>query len=173
MFTNDNTECSTKVTVISQNKFDKWLEKQPTFIRNWCLSNNFKGENGKILNIPYPDGRLKEVLIGEGLNQNLSGVANFSSKNIGNYYLFIKFADSKEIEIQKAWAWGGYKFNKSSPKNLLYVINPETLRYLVISDKLSLSLIFLLLKSINVNVVRVPLFLLLIILKKAFSKVLR
>ena len=63
MFTNDNTECSTKVTVISQNKFDKWLEKQPTFIRNWCLSNNFKGENSKILKIPYPDGRLKEVLI--------------------------------------------------------------------------------------------------------------
>ena len=57
MFTNDNTECSTKVTVISQNKFDKWLEKQPTFIRNWCLSNNFKGENSKILKIPYPDGR--------------------------------------------------------------------------------------------------------------------
>ena len=52
MFTNDNTECSTKVTVISQNKFDKWLEKQPTFIRNWCLSNNFKGENSKILKIP-------------------------------------------------------------------------------------------------------------------------
>ena len=129
MFTNDNTECSTKVTVISQNKFDKWLEKQPTFIRNWCLSNNFKGENSKILKIPYPDGRLKEVLIGEGLNQDLSGVSDFSSKNKGNYYLFIKFADSKEIEIQKAWAWGGYKFNKSSPKNL-YVKNPETLRYL-------------------------------------------
>ena len=93
MFTNDNTECSTKVTVISQNKFDKWLEKQPTFIRNWCLSNNFKGENSKILKIPYPDGRLKEVLIGEGLNQNLSGVADFSSKNKGNYYLFIKLPD--------------------------------------------------------------------------------
>ena len=130
MFTNDNTECSTKVTVISQNKFDKWLEKQPTFIRNWCLSNNFKGENSKILKIPYPDGRLKEVLIGEGLNQDLSAVSDFSSKNKGNYYLFIKFADSKEIEIQKAWAWGGYKFNKSSPKNLIYVKNPETLRYL-------------------------------------------
>ena len=53
MFTNDNTECSTKVTVISQNKFDKWLEKQPTFIRNWCLSNNFKGENNKILKKSY------------------------------------------------------------------------------------------------------------------------
>jgi len=130
MFTNDNTECSTKVTVISQNKFDKWLEKQPTFIRNWCLSNNFKGENSKILKIPYPDGRLKEVLIGEGISQDLSGVSDFSSKNKGNYYLFIKFADSKEIEIQKAWAWGGYKFNKSSPKNLIYVKNPETLRYL-------------------------------------------
>lgn len=130
MFTNDNTECSTKVTVISQNKFDKWLEKQPTFIRNWCLSNNFKGENNKILKIPYPDGRLKEVLIGEGLSQNLSGIADFSSKNKGNYYLFTKFADSKEIEIQKAWAWGGYKFNKSSPKNLLYVKNPEILKFL-------------------------------------------
>ena len=130
MFTNDNTECSTKVTVISQNKFDKWLKKQPTFIRNWCLSNNFKGENGKILKIPYLDGRLKEVLIGEGFNQNLSGVAQFSSKNKGNYYLFIKFADSEEIEIQKAWAWGGYKFNKSSQKNQLYVKNSETLRHL-------------------------------------------
>ena len=57
MFTNDNTECSTRVSVISFNKFDKWIAKQPTFIRNWCLSNNFKGENGKIIKIPYPDGR--------------------------------------------------------------------------------------------------------------------
>src|SRR6056300_726610 len=130
MFTNDNTECSTKVTVISQNKFDQWFEKQPTFIRNWCLSNNFKGENSIILTIPYPDGRLKEVLIGEGLNQNLSGIADFSSKNKGNYYLFTQFADSEEIEIQKAWGWGGYKFNKSSPKNLLYVKNLEILKFL-------------------------------------------
>ena len=130
MFTNDNTECSTKVTVISQNKFDKWLEKQPTFIRNWCLSNNFKGENGKIIKIPYPDGRLKEVLIGEGKDQNLSGVAEFSSKNNGNYYLFLKYADSNEIDIQKIWGWGSYKFNASPQKNLLYVKNPENLKFL-------------------------------------------
>jgi len=130
MFTNDNTECSTRVSVISFNKFDKWIAKQPTFIRNWCLSNNFKGENGKIIKIPYPDGRLKEVLIGEGKDQNLSGVAEFSSKNNGNYYLFLKYADSNEIDIQKIWGWGSYKFNASPQKNLLYVKNPENLKFL-------------------------------------------
>ena len=130
MFTNDNTECSTRVSVISFNKFDKWVAKQPTFIRNWCLSNNFKGENGKIIKIPYPDGRLKEVLIGEGKDQNLSGVAEFSSKNNGNYYLFLKYADSNEIDIQKIWGWGSYKFNASPQKNLLYVKNPENLKFL-------------------------------------------
>ena len=130
MFTNDNTECSTRVSVISFNKFDKWVAKQPTFIRNWCLSNNFKGENGKIIKIPYPDGRLKEVLIGEGKDQNLSGIAEFSSKNNGNYYLFLKYADSNEIDIQKIWGWGSYKFNASPQKNLLYVKNPENLKFL-------------------------------------------
>ncbi|MDB2371430.1 leucyl aminopeptidase family protein [Alphaproteobacteria bacterium] len=130
MFTNDNTECSTKVSVISFNKFDKWIAKQPAFIRNWCLSNNFKGEKGKIIKIPYPDGRLKEVIIGEGRDQNLSGIAEFSSKNNGNYYLFLKYADSKEIDVQKAWAWGGYKYNKLPQKNLLYVKNLETLKFL-------------------------------------------
>ena len=130
MFTNDNTECSTRVSVISFNKFDKWIAKQPTFIRNWCLSNNFKGENGKIIKIPYPDGRLKEVLIGEGKDQNLSGIAEFSSKNNGNYYLFLKYADSNEIDIQKIWGWGSYKFNASPQKNLLYVKNPENLKFL-------------------------------------------
>ena len=47
MFTNDNTECSTKISIISQNKFDQWLIKQSIFNKNWCLSNNFKGEKGK------------------------------------------------------------------------------------------------------------------------------
>ena len=49
MFTNDNTECSTKISIISQNKFDSWLAKQQLFTKNWCLSNNFKGEKLKIL----------------------------------------------------------------------------------------------------------------------------
>ena len=71
MFTNDNTECSTKISIISQNKFDSWLAKQQLFTKNWCLSNNFKGEKSKILKIPYPDGRLNEVIIGEGLNLSL------------------------------------------------------------------------------------------------------
>ena len=64
MFINDNTECSTKISIISQNKFDGWLASQPLFTKNWCISNNFKGESSKILKIPYPDGRLKEVIIG-------------------------------------------------------------------------------------------------------------
>ena len=46
------------------------------FTKNWCLSNNFKGEKLKILKIPYPDGRLNEVIIGEGQNKDLSGVTN-------------------------------------------------------------------------------------------------
>ena len=56
MFTNDNTECSTKISIISQIKFDKWLLKQSSFIKNWSLSNNFKAESGKILKVPYEDG---------------------------------------------------------------------------------------------------------------------
>ena len=51
MFTSDNTECSTKISVISQSKFDKWLLTQSSFIKNWVLSNNFKAESGKILKI--------------------------------------------------------------------------------------------------------------------------
>ena len=35
MFTNDNTECSTKISVISQSKFDKWLLTQSSFTKNW------------------------------------------------------------------------------------------------------------------------------------------
>ena len=56
------------------------------------------------------------MIIGEGKDQNLSGIAEFSSKNNGNYYLFLKYADSKEIDVQKAWAWGGYKYNKPPQK---------------------------------------------------------
>ena len=55
MFTNDNTECSTKISVISQSKFNKWLLTQSSFTKNWALSNNFKAESGKILKIPYKD----------------------------------------------------------------------------------------------------------------------
>ena len=130
MFTNDNTECSTKISVISQNKFEQWLNKQPLFIKNWCLSNNFKGEVGKIVKIPYPDGRLKEVVIGEGKDADLRGICTFSSTNHGNYYLYSKFSDSLEIDIYKAWSWGEYRSGENSQKNFLYVKNKEDLKFL-------------------------------------------
>ena len=130
MFTNDNTECSTKISIISQNKFDSWLAKQQLFTKNWCLSNNFKGEKLKILKIPYPDGRLNEVIIGEGQNKDLSGVSKFASSSKGNYYISTKFASSDDLEAQKAWSWGNYNFQSKSQKNLLYVENIKDLNFL-------------------------------------------
>ena len=130
MFTNDNTECSTKISIISQNKFDSWLAKQQLFTKNWCLSNNFKGEKSKILKIPYPDGRLNEVIIGEGLNKDLSGVSKFASSNKGNYYISTKFALCDDLEAQKAWSWGNYNLRSKSQKNLLYVENKKSLNFL-------------------------------------------
>ena len=130
MFTNDNTECSTKISVISQSKFDKWLLTQSSFTKNWALSNNFKAESGKILKIPYEDGRLKEVILGEGADKNLEAISAFSASNIGNYYISCKFAKSKESEIYKAWAWGNYNYQSKSKKNLLYVKEQKELEFL-------------------------------------------
>ncbi len=130
MFTIDNTECSTKISIISQNKFDGWFAKQPLFIKNWCISNNFKGENSKIIKIPYSDGRLKEVIIGEGTNRDLSGLSQFASLCEGNYYIYSKYALSSDIDIQKAWSWGNYKFQMDSKKNSLYVKSEDDLNFL-------------------------------------------
>ena len=140
MFTNDNTECSTKISVISQSKFDKWLLTQSSFIKNWALSNNFKAESGKILKIPYEDGRLKEVILGEGADKNLEAISAFSASNIGNYYISCKFAKSKESEIYKAWAWGNYNYQSKSKKNLLYVKEQKELEFLTFySDCINFS----------------------------------
>jgi leucyl aminopeptidase len=141
MFTNDNTECSTKISIISQNKFDQWLIKQPLFNKNWCLSNNFKGEKGKIIKIPYPDGRLKEVIIGEGKNADLSGISSFSSTNIGNYFFSIRFSDSSDLDVQKAWVWGQYQSEGKKSQSFLYVRNKEEIKFLKhYSKTLKLSL---------------------------------
>ena len=140
MFTNDNTECSTKISVISQSKFDKWLLTQSSFTKNWALSNNFKAESGKILKIPYEDGRLKEVILGEGADKNLEAISAFSASNIGNYYISCKFAKSKESEIYKAWAWGNYNYQSKSKKNLLYVKEQKELEFLTFySDCINFS----------------------------------
>ena len=140
MFTNDNTECSTKISVISQSKFDKWLLTQSSFTKNWALSNNFKAESGKILKIPYEDGRLKEVILGEGADKNLEAISAFSASNIGNYYISTKFAKSKESDIYKAWAWGNYKYQSKSKKNLLYVKEQKELEFLTFySDCMNFS----------------------------------
>lgn len=144
MFTNDNTECSTKISIISQNKFDQWLIKQPLFNKNWCLSNNFKGEKGKILKIPYSDGRLKEVFIGEGKTGDLSGISSFSSTNIGSYFCSIKFSDSSNFDVQKAWVWGKHQSDKKKFKNTLYVGSKEEIKFLnhySKTSKLALDLI--------------------------------
>ena len=141
MFTNDNTECSTKISIISQNKFDQWLIKQPLFNKNWCLSNNFKGEKGKIIKIPYPDGRLKEVIIGEGKNADLSGISTFSSTNIGNYFFSIRFSDSSDLDVHKAWVWGQYQSESKKSQSFLYVRNKEEIKFLKhYSKTLKLSL---------------------------------
>jgi hypothetical protein len=87
MFTLDNTECSTKITIISSNKFEIWLKKQSQYLKNWCSSCNFKGQTKKIILVPYEDGRLMQVLVGEGENCDLSGLSNFSKESKGNYYL--------------------------------------------------------------------------------------
>ena len=140
MFTNDNTECSTKISIISHSKFDKWLLTQSSFTKNWALSNNFKAESGKILKIPYEDGRLKEVILGEGTDKNLEAISAFSASNIGNYYISCKFAKSKESEIYKAWAWGNYNYQSKSKKNLLYVKEQKELEFLTFySDCINFS----------------------------------
>ena len=144
MFTNDNTECSTKISIISQNKFDQWFIKQSIFNKNWCLSNNFKGEKGKILKIPYDDGRLKEVVIGEGKIADLSGISSFSSTNIGNYFSFLKYSDSSETDVQKAWIWGQHQLRHKTSQNSLYVKDKDKIKFLnhySKATKLSLDLI--------------------------------
>lgn len=123
MFTLDNTECSTKITVISSNQYEIWLKKQSQYIKNWCLSSNFKGQSKKIILVPYDDGKLQEVLIGEGHNSDLSGLSNFSKESKGNYYLDYKYSNSLEADLYIAWLWGNYRYKKNSknPKSLLYV----------------------------------------------------
>ena len=123
MFTLDNTECSTKITVISSNQYEIWLKKQSQYLKNWCLSSNFKGQSKKIILVPYDDGKLQEVLIGEGNNSDLSGLSNFSKESKGNYYLDYKYSNSLEADLYIAWLWGNYRYKKNSknPKSLLYV----------------------------------------------------
>jgi leucyl aminopeptidase len=123
MFTLDNTECSTKITIISSNKFEIWLKKQSQYIKNWCSSCNFKGQTKKIILVPYEDGRLMQVLVGEGGNCDLSGLSNFSKESKGNYYLETKYSNSLEDDFYIAWLWGSYSYNKTPKisKSLLYV----------------------------------------------------
>ena len=123
MFTLDNTECSTKITVISSNQYEIWLKKQSQYLKNWCLSSNFKGQSKKIILVPYDDGKLQEVLIGEGNNSDLSGLSNFSKESKGNYYLDYKYSNSLKADLYIAWLWGNYRYKKNSknPKSLLYV----------------------------------------------------
>ena len=129
MFTLDNTECSTKITVISSNQYEIWLKKQSQYLKNWCLSSNFKGQSKKIILVPYDDGKLQEVLIGEGNNSDLSSLSNFSKESKGNYYLDYKYSNSLEADLYIAWLWGNYRYKKNfkNPKSLLYVKNESDL----------------------------------------------
>ncbi len=142
MFTLNNTECSTKITIISSNKFDTWYKNQSQYLKNWCSSCNFKGQSQKTILVPYEDGRLNQILIGEGEDCNLSGLAAFSKESRGNYYLERKYADSKLNELYIAWLWGSYNYKKSSKisKSLLYIDNKaELIKYEVIHKATSFA----------------------------------
>ncbi len=129
MFTLDNTECSTKITLISSNQYEVWLKNQSQYLKNWCSSSNFKGQSKKIVLVPYDNGKLKEVLIGEGDNSNLLGLSEFSKESKGNYYLDRKYSNSLESDLYIAWLWGNYRYKNSSKfsKSLLYVRDKKDL----------------------------------------------
>ncbi len=137
MFTLDNTECSTKITIISSNKFEVWFKNQPQYLKNWCLSSNFKGQSKRFLLVPYEDGRLKQVLIGEGGNMDLSSLSDFSIESKGNYFLECKYSNSEERDCFIAWLWGHYSYKKNlkARKSLLYVSNINDLNNFQIINK--------------------------------------
>jgi leucyl aminopeptidase len=115
------------VHMVAEDRASAFLEALDAPKARWLKLQGFKGQAGKLILVPGPDGGLAEAVLGlgDGTDPLASGHAPLTLPE-GDYSLAVHGANIAPDDLALGWAMGSYKFDeyKSAPpkaKNLRLV----------------------------------------------------
>lgn len=103
---------------LRKGKLDEWLAGQPGWYRNWSQSTNFTGEAGTTCLVPDPEGRLGQVLVGLGEEDDPWAFAGLPAKlPPGAYRLAGGLEPKAATWAALGWVLATYSFSRYKTRN--------------------------------------------------------
>ena len=141
----------TQILLLTENGFERWLEKQVTQVRYWVKAHDFHAERGKLLLIPSEQGHVDKVVFGLGGGVSNSTVTLWDAASLvdrlpqGDYRLFTELSGAELNQFMLGWEYGQYRFDhykrKPEQKTRRLVLDKtiDTAGVLSIQDACSLA----------------------------------
>lgn len=99
------------ITILAQNNFTEWLQKQNKFIQNWLQATQFRNSAGNLSLIPNESGKLVRVIYCISEMKNFWGVGSLPlTLPEGEYIFELQKKDYSNFAI--AWGLGAYQFER-------------------------------------------------------------
>lgn len=99
------------IKIILQSEYPKWLAKQTNFVKQWLMTNQFRGEAGNISLVPDANGKLQFVALCDAEVKNFWSVGHLPfALPEGIYQFDVKLPDYQQLAI--AWGLGAYQFTR-------------------------------------------------------------
>lgn len=114
------------ITILQQNDFSGWLNKQNSFVKNWLTSNQFRGEVGNISLIPDASGKLANVLCIAD-KKNFWATGNLALTLPEGFYQFDLCTAEEYQNFAIAWGLGAYQFvrYKNPTRKVAQLVLPD------------------------------------------------
>ena len=106
-----NAADATPITTVEKDQFKTWVEAQPQSDRDWLHTNGFKGEGGKFVFLPGPNGRPSKVVVGADLKADpVWALALADALPEGHYRIDAKLDAHAATNIALGWSLSAYAF---------------------------------------------------------------
>jgi leucyl aminopeptidase len=108
--------------LVTETEADTWGERVPAALRaaavQWARSNGFRGERGRVLLVPRPDGELLGALVGLGRLVSLAELGPAAVQGLserlppGSYQFADQLSGNAATAAALGWALGRYRFDR-------------------------------------------------------------
>ncbi len=102
---------------VTEDNFNHVISQEGQPIQKFLKTQDFKGQEGKILAVPNSDGDVEAVFVGVKSYDDMYALADMPSKlPDGNYYIGLpdefSLSAEQQTKLSLGWALGTYKFTK-------------------------------------------------------------
>jgi len=113
VFASSEESLAIPIWAVSRVGLDDWLAAQPAAVSTWARANEFKGQAGRVLNIPSPEGVVAAVAFGLGDgDEALIWRALPDSLATGAYRIASHLDAENANRAALGWALGSYRYRR-------------------------------------------------------------